>query len=107
MIGIELVMLVEATLTPMTAKPAACIAEGEVAAGGMAWYYNGEDLQFDNKAYVKYGLPRTGIAEYVEVVGTKDGVPITAEKGVPEREVIYLLADKGDCSFQPYQVKLD
>jgi len=101
MIGAGLLLLVEAA----AASGGACIVAGEVEGGAHAWFRNGEEITFENKTFVKYGLPREGIAEYVEVVGTKDGVPITAEKGVREREVIYLLAHKSECSFQPYQVK--
>lgn len=82
-----------------------CIKAGEVKGVERTWYRNGDPIVFGGKKYTKYGLPRQGIAQYVEVVGDKDGVPVTAEKGVKEREVLYLLADTADCSFQPYQIE--
>lgn len=89
------------------ALAAPCVKEGEAAGATRAWYRNGDAIVFDKKKYAKYGLPRAGIVPYVEVVGDQDGVPVTAEKGVAEREVIYLLADTADCSLQPYQVEAE
>jgi hypothetical protein len=100
-------MLVAAMIGAMIAgaAPAQCLKAGEVEGTERAWYRNADPIAFGGKKYVKYGLPRAGIVEYVEIVGDKDGVPITAEKGVKEREVIYLLADTADCSLQPYQIE--
>lgn len=94
-----------AILMSGAAPQAVCIKAGEVKGTERAWYRNGDPIVFGGKKYVKYGLPRQGIAQYVEAIGDKEGVPITAEKGVKEREVLYLLSDTADCSFQPYQVE--
>lgn len=100
MIGAALLAMLQ-----VAGQGAPCIAAKEVEGYSRPWYINGEAIVFEKKRYVKYGLPRSNIAPYVEVLGNKDGVPITAEKGVKAREVIYLLAEKAGCTFQPYQLE--
>ncbi len=81
-----------------------CVKSGEIAGVTRAWYRNAEPITLDGKRYVKYGLPRQVPAAELELVGTIDGVPAMAERGVAAHEVLYLLADASDCSVQPYQV---
>jgi hypothetical protein len=85
--------------------PAVCVKAGEVEGTERAWYRNADPISIEGRTYVKYGLPRTGIGEYVELLTVHDGVPVTVEKGAREHDVLYLLADTADCSLQPYQVE--
>jgi hypothetical protein len=72
-------------------------------AEGKRWYVNSEPITFNATSYVKFGLPRQLALFEIEVIGEKEGVPIAAEAGNPDREVLYILASAADCSFQPYQ----
>lgn len=82
-----------------------CVKTGETAGTARAWYRNADPITIEKKRFVKYGLPRAGLIQYLEFVQDHDGVPVMAEKGVREHEVLYLLSDAAACEFQPYQVQ--
>ncbi|RYD59854.1 MAG: hypothetical protein EOP60_01025 [Sphingomonadales bacterium] len=78
---------------------------GFVDAAGKSWSIKNEPIQFGGKTYVKYGLPRVLSLNEVEWIGEKDGAAISAERGLADREVIYVLHRGLECAFQPYEMK--
>ena len=97
--------MIATLLMAMALQSGPCVKAGEAGGAERAWYRNNEKIVFGRKKYAKFGLPRTGLLGVVEPIGMHDGVPVTAEKGVRARDIIYLLADTADCSLQPYQVE--
>jgi opacity protein-like surface antigen len=73
-------------------------------AANASWYINNEPLTFQNRRFVKYGLPRVLGVNEVTRVGEFGGVPVFAETGQTRPEVVYVLVRPG-CEFQPYQVE--
>lgn len=96
--------MIATVMMAIALQSGACIKAGEVGAADRAWYRGNETIVVAKKSYTKFGLPRTGILGTVESIGMHDGVPVTAEKGVRTRDVIYLLADASECSLQTYQL---
>jgi hypothetical protein len=94
-------------LAGMPAQSAKCVspAPAGAVAKGKAWYIANAVVAFGGKSWVKYGLPRVLMPGEVEQIGTYKGAAVYKEAGAAEYEVIYVLADLADCSFQPYQVK--
>lgn len=82
----------------VTPKPAGAVAKDK------AWYIAGSVVAFGGKTWSKYGLPRVLGANEVEQAGVYKGAAVYKERGVTDYEVIYILKDLGECSFQPYQV---
>ena len=76
---------------------------GQYAANA-SWYINNEPVMFQNRRFVKYGLPRVLGVNEVTRVGEFQGVPVFAETGQTRPEVVYVLVRPG-CEFQPYQVE--
>jgi hypothetical protein len=75
-------------------------------AAGATWYINNDEVTFNNRTYVKYGLPRVlGVTE-VTRSGDYQGVGVFTEAGATGTpEVIYVPVRPG-CEFQPYQLKV-
>jgi hypothetical protein len=74
-------------------------------AANATWYINNEPITFNNRRYVKYGLPRVlGVTE-VSRAGEFRGVGVFSEGGNMNSEVIYVPVRPG-CEFQPYQTEL-
>jgi hypothetical protein len=75
-------------------------------AAGATWYINNEPVQFQNRRYVRFGLPRvvapTDVARIGEYQGTSVFGDATAT-GTPD--VIYIPVRPG-CEFQPYQYEV-
>jgi len=72
-------------------------------AANAGWYINNEAITFNNRRYVKYGLPRVvGVAE-VSRVGAYRGVSLFAETGAAadRPEALYVPVRPG-CEFQVY-----
>jgi len=74
-------------------------------AANATWFINNEPITFNNRRYVKYGLPRVlGVSE-VTRGGDYQGVGVFTEAGATGApEVIYLPVRPG-CEFQPYQLE--
>jgi hypothetical protein len=78
---------------------------GQGYAAGAPWFINNETITFNNRQYVKYGLPRVlGVTE-VSRAGEVQGVGVFSEGGSMTSEVIYLPVRPG-CEFQPYQTQV-
>jgi hypothetical protein len=79
--------------------------DGYVA--GATWYVNNEPVTFNNRRYVKYGLPRVLGTTDVASVGTYQGVGVFAEPSANAQrpDVIYVPVQPG-CVFQPYQYEV-
>jgi hypothetical protein len=76
---------------------------GEYAANA-TWFINNTPITFQNRRFVKYGLPRVlGVGE-VTGVGEFQGTPVFAEAGQTRPDVVYVLVRPG-CEFQPYQTE--
>ncbi len=75
-------------------------------AANASWFINNEPITFNNRRYVKYGLPRVlGVTE-VTSIGNFQGVPVFAEAGATGApDVIYIPVRTG-CEFQPYQAEI-
>jgi hypothetical protein len=74
-------------------------------AANAGWYINNEAITFNNRRYVKYGLPRVlGVTE-VSRAGEFQGVSVFSEGGNMNAEVIYIPVRPG-CEFQPYQTEI-
>jgi hypothetical protein len=76
---------------------------GEYAANA-TWYINNTPITFQNRRFVKYGLPRVLGVNEVTRVGEFMGTPVFAEVGQSRPDVVYVLVRPG-CEFQPYQVE--
>jgi hypothetical protein len=97
--------LIAAALAASAPAQGICVKMGEAAGVTREWYRNAEPIALEGKKFVKYGLPRAIPMSDLEFLADYQGVPVMAERGVREHEVLYLLADAQDCSFQPYQVE--
>jgi hypothetical protein len=74
-------------------------------AANAGWFINNEAITFNNRRYVKYGLPRVlGVTE-VSRAGEVQGVSVFSEGGNMNAEVIYVPVRPG-CEFQPYQTEI-
>lgn len=93
-----------AILAAMAPAQGICVKSGEAAGVTRAWYRNADPVRFENRTFVKLGLPRAVPLSALDYLQDIDGVPVMVEKGVREHEVLYLLADM-DCSVQPYQIQ--
>ena len=80
-------------------------APGHSGARGETWFINSDPIKVGGKRYVKYGLPRVLQVGDVELLAPYKGGFVYAERGNPQREVLYLLTDLAGCEFQPYQVE--
>ncbi|HET7232259.1 MAG TPA: hypothetical protein VFJ16_19795 [Longimicrobium sp.] len=96
---------VTAQYNPATGDTTGVPTVTEGYAANATWFINNEPITFNNRRYVKYGLPRVlGVTE-VTSAGTYQGVPVFAETGAAgSPEVIYIPVRTG-CEFQPYQVE--
>jgi hypothetical protein len=77
---------------------------GAQYAGNATWYINNEPVMFQNRRFVKYGLPRVLGVNEVTRVGEFQGVSLFAETGQTRPDVVYVPVRPG-CEFQPYQVE--
>jgi hypothetical protein len=74
-------------------------------AAGAAWFVGAEPVTFQNRRYVRFGLPRVITAAELRRTGDHMGVPIfTATDAATPPEVIYVPVRTG-CEFQAYQVE--
>ena len=104
------VMVNPATGDSMTADGRR-LSEAYPATGGYAasapWFINSEPVTFNDRRYVKYGLPRILGTTEVSSVGSVQGVATFAEPtaNAQHPEVIYVPVRPG-CEFQPYQIEV-
>lgn len=93
-------------LAAMPAQTVKCVTPvpAGAAAKGKPWYIVNAVVAFGGKRWTKYGLPRVLMPGEVQQIGVYKGAAVYKAAGATEYEVIYLLADLADCSFQPYQV---
>ncbi|HEX2188599.1 MAG TPA: hypothetical protein VHG51_06850, partial [Longimicrobiaceae bacterium] len=104
---------VDATYDPATGDTMAAgrpFAAAHPAAAGYAagatWYVDNEPVQFMNRRYVKFGLPRVVAPADVARIGEHRGVGVFADAsatGAPD--VVYVPVRPG-CEFQPYQYEV-
>ncbi|HEX8359087.1 MAG TPA: hypothetical protein VF613_03145, partial [Longimicrobium sp.] len=78
---------------------------GAQYAANATWFINNEPVMFQNRRFVKYGLPRVLGVNEVTRVGDFQGVPVFAEAGQTRPDVIYVPVRPG-CEFQPYQTEV-
>ena len=92
--------------TTVNGQPfATAFPTGPQYAANATWFINNEPVMFQNRRFVKYGLPRVlGVSE-VTRVGDFQGVPVFAEMGQTRPDVIYVPVRPG-CEFQPYQTEI-
>jgi|GEM_PF-2087790 len=77
---------------------------GKDYAAGEAWYINNDQIPFNGKSYVKYGLPRVLGVREIEKKGTYGNIGVYVEAGSTGLiEVIYIPVRHG-CEFQPYKL---
>ena len=77
---------------------------GAQYAANATWFINNEPVTFQNRRFVKYGLPRVLGVNEVTRVGEFQGVSLFAETGQTRPDVVYVPVRPG-CEFQPYQVE--
>ena len=104
MLTIGLIALALAGMPVQAAKCGTPAPAGNVAKG-KPWYIVNAVVAFGGKSWVKYGLPRVLMPGEIERIGTYKGAAIYKAAGATEYEIIYVLADLAECSFQPYAVK--
>jgi hypothetical protein len=95
-------------LSVMALSMAACVpapAPGHAGASNLPWYISGDVITLGKAKYSKYGLPRILREGDVELLAPYKGGFVFAEKGNPQREVVYLLTRFDECEFQPYQIE--
>jgi hypothetical protein len=91
--------------TTVNGQPfATAFPTGAQYAANATWFINNERVMFQNRRFVKYGLPRVLGVNEVTRVGDHMGVPVFAEMGQTRPDVIYVPVRPG-CEFQPYQVE--
>ncbi|HEX8670697.1 MAG TPA: hypothetical protein VF710_02360, partial [Longimicrobium sp.] len=78
---------------------------GTQYAANATWFINNEPVMFQNRRFVKYGLPRVLGVNEVTRVGEFQGVSLFAETGQTRPDVVYVPVRPG-CEFQPYQVEV-
>jgi hypothetical protein len=78
---------------------------GAQYAANATWFINNEPVMFQNRRFVKYGLPRVLGVSDVTRVGEFQGVSLFAETGQTRPDVVYVPVRPG-CEFQPYQVEV-
>ena len=78
---------------------------GAQYAANATWFINNEPVMFQNRRFVKYGLPRVLGVNEVTRMGDFMGVPVFAEAGQTRPDVIYVPVRSG-CEFQPYQTEV-
>lgn len=105
MIVSSLIALAVAGISPSQATCVPVPAAGHSGAAALAWYINADAIVVGGKNYTKYGLPRALGEGDVELLAPYKGGFVYAEKGNPQREVLYVLTNLAACEFQPYQVE--
>ena len=78
---------------------------GAQYAANATWFINNEPVMFQNRRFVKYGLPRVLGVNEVTRMGDFMGVPVFAEAGQTRPDVIYVPVRSG-CEFPPYQTEV-
>jgi hypothetical protein len=92
--------------TTVNGQPfATAFPTGAQYAANATWFINNEPVMFQNRRFVKYGLPRVLGVNEVTRVGDFMGVPVFAEAGQTRPDVIYVPVRPG-CEFQPYQTEV-
>jgi hypothetical protein len=92
--------------TTVNGQPfATAFPAGAQYAGNATWFINNEPVMFQNRRFVKYGLPRVLGVNEVTRAGDFMGVPVFAEAGQTRPDVIYVPVRPG-CEFQPYQTEV-
>ena len=74
-------------------------------ARGEPWFVNGEAITVGGRRYVRYGGPRALSPAGLAPLQAHKGAMVYAEAGSRGRDIVYLLADIRDCTFQPYRVR--
>ncbi len=103
--------LIAVTLAGAPTQTVQCVdvPAGRTAASlearGEAWFVHGEAIALGKRRYVKHGLPRGLSPADVEPLQDYKGATAYAEAGNPKRDVIYVLADIRDCTFQAYRIR--
>ncbi len=69
--------------------------------GGAEWYGRDEIVVFEQRRYVKYGVPRHVRPALLTRVGEFRGIPLFGEGGRAASRFVYALVNPG-CEFQPY-----
>ena len=103
-----IVTMLAVMLAGAPAQAATCVpapAPGHAGGRSQPWFINGDPITVGGKRYVKYGLPRVLQTGDVELLAPYKGAFVYAERGNPQREVLYLLTDLAGCEFQPYQIE--
>ncbi|CAA9359257.1 MAG: hypothetical protein AVDCRST_MAG68-4291 [uncultured Gemmatimonadetes bacterium] len=92
--------------TTVNGQPfATAFPAGAQYAANATWFINNEPVMFQNRRFVKYGLPRVLGVNEVTRVGDFMGVPVFAEAGQTRPDVVYVPVRPG-CEFQPYQTEV-
>ncbi len=110
---------VQATFFPETGDTLVMVAGEQVPfaqayptdeqyAAGQQWFVQDLPITFQDRRYVKFGLPRVVSPDQLTYIGMHEGVTVWGEAGVDEPgdapEVIYIPVRPG-CEFQPYQAE--
>jgi hypothetical protein len=77
---------------------------GKDYAATTTWYLMNEEINFNDRPYVKYGLPRVLGVNEISKVGIFKGVNVYVETGVEGRPGVIYIPVRSGCEFQPYQI---
>ena len=81
-----------ASVHPTRTPPYAAMAE---------WFVRPRAVPFGRHHYIPYAIPRVIAADLLQPVGEYAGVPLFAEAGAGEPEILYIPVRPG-CEFQQY-----
>lgn len=101
--------LIAVTLAGAPAQMVQCVdvppgrRAADIDARGEAWFANGEAIRVGGRLYVRAGPVRGMAPNEVEAFGRYREAMIFAAPGDAKRDLVYVLADIRDCTFQPYR----
>lgn len=75
-------------------------------AGAESWFINNETVRFNNRDYVKFGVPRIITPSELSRSGDVNGIGVWTQAGETSQNVVYVPIRPG-CEFQAYQARED
>jgi hypothetical protein len=74
-------------------------------ASAAAWFVQSDQMRFENRDYVRFGVTRIVSAPQLRRVGEHMGTPVFAEMGETQPHAVLYIPVRPGCEFQPYQLR--
>ena len=78
-------------------------ATGPGYAGGQTWFINNETIRFNNREYLKYGVPRGITPAQLSRTGETQGGGVWTETGAGATQNGIYVPIRPGCEFEAYQ----